>query len=105
MGSSLAPTRPTMRTMRTLTALCGLFLGTATGFAASGRSAQVPLRRAALSLGLFDQFKKAFDNQDYSNSPATYEQTNARASHILVPTEEQANDIKAKLESGELDFA
>lgn len=48
---------------------------------------------------------QAFENKDYSTSPATYEQTNARASHILVDTEEQANEIKAKLEAGTLDFA
>lgn len=55
-------------------------------------------------MGFFDQLKKSFNNQDYSNSPATYEQTNARASHILVATEAEAEDIKSQLEAG-LDFA
>ena len=41
----------------------------------------------------------------YSTSPATYEQTNARARHILVATEEEAQDIKSKIEAGTLDFS
>merc|ERR1712087_16915 len=57
-----------------------------------------------IRMGLFDRLKKAFDNADYAQSPAMYEQTNARASHILVPTEEQALEIKAQLERGELLF-
>ena len=56
-------------------------------------------------MGLFDALKGAFENKDYSESPATYEQTNARASHILVPDEAQANDIKEKIAAGTLDFA
>lgn len=36
------------------------------------------------NMGIFDGLKKAFENQDYSDSPATYEQTNARASHVLL---------------------
>jgi len=63
------------------------------------------MRCGPVSLGLFDAFKKAFDNKDYTNSPATYEQTNARASHILVPTEAQALEIKSALESGSTDFS
>ena len=43
--------------------------------------------------------------EDYSTSPATYEQTNARASHILVDDEAQANDIKSQLDAGTLDFS
>ena len=54
-------------------------------------------------MGLGDMFKKAFNNQDYSTSPATYEQTNARALHVLVASEEQAQSIKAELDAG-LDF-
>ena len=76
----------------------------AVGFAVTGRCAATS-QRAAVSMGFFDQLKKSFENQDYSNSAATYEQTNARASHILVPTEEQANDIKSQLEAGSLDFS
>ena len=64
------------------------------------RAVRVGLPRA----GLFDSFKKAFENQDYSQSPATYEQTNARASHILVSTEEDAAKIKADIDAG-LDFS
>jgi len=62
-------------------------------------------RAASSRMGLFDQFKKAFDNQDYSKSPAQYEQTNARASHILVSSEQQALDIKAELDSGAIEFS
>merc|ERR1719298_350350 len=47
---------------------------------------------------------RAFSNEDYSQSAAQYEQTNARASHILVGNEDTALDIKAKLASGELLF-
>ena len=54
--------------------------------------------------GLGDMFKKAFSNVDYSESAGMYEQTNARASHILVPTEEQALQLKAQIASGELMF-
>lgn len=60
---------------------------------------------ASFHMGLFDGLKKAFDNVDYSESPATYEQTNARASHILVPTEEQAKEIRSKIEAGDIDFS
>lgn len=59
--------------------------------------------RASVSMGFGDMFKKAFTNNDYSTSPATYEQTNARALHILVADESQANSIKVELSSG-LDF-
>ena len=59
------------------------------------------MRGFALRVGA----QKAFDNQDYSTSPATYEQTNARARHILVATEEEAQDIKSKIEAGTLDFS
>lgn len=56
-------------------------------------------------MGLFDGLAKAFENKDYSQSPGTYEQTNARASHILVATEEQASKIKDQIATGELDFS
>ena len=59
--------------------------------------------RVSVSMGFGDMFKKAFSNNDYSMSPATYEQTNARALHILVADEAQANSIKGELEGG-LDF-
>merc|ERR1712137_953109 len=45
------------------------------------------------TMGVFDQFKKAFENKDYSASPAKYEQTNARASHILVSSENEVRPI------------
>lgn len=61
--------------------------------------------RAAVRMGFFDQLKKSFTNQDYSESPGMYAQTNAKASHILVDTEDQANDIKAQLDAGSIDFA
>ena len=49
-----------------------------------GRLAPLLNIRPSVKMGLFDAFSKAFSNVDYSDSPATYEQTNARASHILV---------------------
>ena len=55
-------------------------------------------------MGIFDAFSKAFTNVDYSDSPATYEQTNARASHILVADLSQAEAIKGQLATGELTF-
>ena len=60
-------------------------------------------RRHSVRMGLGDMFKKAFSNQDYSSSPATYEQTNARALHVLVDSEEKAQSIKAEIDAG-LDF-
>ena len=69
------------------------FVGTALAFTLPPLSARAPPltphRAAPASMGLFDGLKKAFDNVDYSDSPATYEQTNARASHILVDDEAQ----------------
>ena len=59
--------------------------------------------RVSVSMGFGDMFKKAFSNNDYSTSPATYEQTSARALHILVADEAQANSIKGELDGG-LDF-
>jgi len=56
------------------------------------------------TMGLFDAFAKAFDNKDYSDSPATYEQTNARASHVLVDDKAKAEEIKAKIDAGEITF-
>ena len=55
-------------------------------------------------MGIFDAFKKAFDNQDYSKSAALYEGTNARASHILVASESECQDIKEKISDGSLSF-
>uniref|UniRef100_A0A7S4MVF7 Peptidyl-prolyl cis-trans isomerase n=1 Tax=Prymnesium polylepis TaxID=72548 RepID=A0A7S4MVF7_9EUKA len=85
------------------------FVGTALAFTLPPLVARAPLapHRAAApaSMGLFDGLKKAFDNVDYSDSPATYEQTNARASHILVDEEAQIVSIKAQLDAGELDFS
>jgi hypothetical protein len=59
--------------------------------------------RVSVGMGLGDMFKKAFSNNDYSSSPATYEQTNARALHILVADEAQAQSIKEEVADG-LDF-
>ena len=63
------------------------------------------IRSVPMTMGLFDGFKKAFENKDYSQSPGTYEQTNARASHVLVATEEEAQKIKDQIDAGEIDFA
>jgi len=62
-------------------------------------------RFPAPHMGLFDGLAKAFENKDYSQSPGTYEQTNARASHILVATEEQASKIKDQIAAGDFDFS
>lgn len=63
------------------------------------------MRSGVPSMGLFDGLKKAFDNVDYSDSPATYEQTNARASHIQLADEAQAESIKAQLAAGDIEFS
>lgn len=63
-----------------------------------------PARAAVSEMGLFDAFAKAFDNKDYSKSPATYEQTNARASHILVSSEAECLSIKEQIAAGDLAF-
>ena len=80
----------------TAPSVCGFTLGNA--------AAPLASHRAPAATMFFDKIAKAFENQEYG-TPREYEQTNARASHILVASEEQANDIKAKLASGELDFA
>ena len=85
--------------------LLACLLEPAHGFAVGTLRTVKAAPRCNVQCGLFDAFNKAFDNKDYSTSPGQYEQTNARASHILVDTEEQANDIKAQLDSGSLDFA
>ena len=84
-----------------------LLVGPAHGFGTASlmRPVSASTRASGLRLGLFDGLAKAFENKDYSKSPATYEQTNARASHILVDTEAEATEIKGKIEAGELDFS
>ena len=75
------------------------------GFSLSHAAAPLSLaRRAPAATMFFDKLKKAFENQEYG-TPREYEQTFAKASHILVKSEEQANELKAKIASGELDFA
>ena len=59
--------------------------------------------RVSVGMGLGDMFKRAFANNDYSSSPAMYEQTSARALHILVEDEAQAQSIKEEIAGG-LDF-
>ena len=59
--------------------------------------------RVSVGMGLGDMFKNAFSNKDYSTSPAMYEQTSARALHILVEDEAQAQSIKEEIAGG-LDF-
>ena len=59
--------------------------------------------RVSVGMGLGDMFKRAFENNDYSTSPAMYEQTSARALHILVEDEAQAQSIKEEIAGG-LDF-
>ena len=59
--------------------------------------------RVSVGMGLGDMFKNAFANKDYSTSPAMYEQTSARALHILVEDEAQAQSIKEEIAGG-LDF-
>lgn len=87
-----------------------LLSATSAAFGLVVRPSLTPSSRAAASrtappaLGLFDAFSKAFENKDYSNSPAQYEQTNARASHILVSTEAEAQKIKDDLAAGTVTF-
>ena len=85
-----------------------LLVGPAHGFGTASLvrpASSATARASGLRLGLFDGLAKAFENKDYSKSPATYEQTNARASHILVDTEAEATEIKGKIEAGDVDFS
>ena len=43
-------------------------------------------------------------NSDKIGAKMNNEITQVRASHILVPTEKEAQDLKSKIEKGELDF-
>ena len=83
--------------------LCVLALSSfAAAFTGPAPASRVAPRTAGCSMGnpLFDMFKKAFANEDYSNSAAIYQQTKARARHILVPSEEQALELRKKIEEG-----
>ena len=59
-------------------------------------------RQTTAIFGIFDAFKGAFSNAEYSAPP---EGVKASASHILVPTEDIALDVKKRVETGELTFA
>jgi len=52
----------------------------------------------SLEMGAFDFITNAFANDE------KFDDRRARASHILVSTEEECNDIKAKIEGKELSF-
>ncbi|KOO31816.1 peptidyl-prolyl cis-trans isomerase c [Chrysochromulina tobinii] len=75
------------------------------GAAPTAAASAVGTRPCVATMGLFDAFKKGFENKDYSQSPGTYEQTNARASHVLVKTEAEALQIKNEIASNKCDFA
>ncbi len=93
--------------MRSATlAIAVLAVPAAHGFAvgAATRAPRGVRHSSSVSMGLFDELKKAFDNVDYSQSPATYEQTNARASHVLVKTEAECASIKEQIAAGDLAF-
>lgn len=47
------------------------------GAAPTAAASAVGTRPCVATMGLFDAFKKGFENKDYSQSPGTYEQTNA----------------------------
>ena len=88
-----------------LRASCALLLAGSVG---AFQLPAAPLRvgsraRVSVGMGLGDMFKNAFSNKDYSTSPAMYEQTSARALHILVEDEAQAQSIKEEIAGG-LDF-
>lgn len=57
--------------------------------------------KTQLGMGLFDAFSKAFDNTEYG-PPA--EAVKASASHILVPTQEEAQVVMNMIASGEMSF-
>jgi len=64
----------------------------AAGAAAFGRPAAAPAARVVRG-GMFDIFKGAFENE-------VYDDRRARASHILVATEAEAAEVRAKLDGG-----
>uniref|UniRef100_A0A7S1TT63 Peptidyl-prolyl cis-trans isomerase n=1 Tax=Phaeomonas parva TaxID=124430 RepID=A0A7S1TT63_9STRA len=82
------------------TFLLALFLGVAAAFAPPVSRAR-SMRLAPMSMGFFDGFKKvmegAFENKQFTAPPPG---TVARASHVLVKTEEQCLDIKRQIEEG-----
>ena len=65
---------------------------------------ELSVKRATTRMGILDALGKSFSNQDYSQSPGAYESTNARASHILVASESEAQRIKDQIAAGELAF-
>ena len=81
-----------------------LFAAHASAFVVTGGARQASRSAVSVRLGLFDAIGKAFTNQDYTESPATYEQTNARAAHILVKSESQCQDLKEQIAAGTTTF-
>lgn len=64
-------------------------------------------RLSKIEMGIFDAFKNAFANQEYAGSADdanSATKTSARASHILVATEADCQNIKKRLASDELEF-
>ena len=64
-------------------------------------------RSTSAQMGMFDAFKNAFANQEYSGSAGdanSATKTSAKASHILVATEADCQSIKARLSSGDFSF-
>ena len=94
----MAPMRPTLVLL--LLPRCSGWSIVGPALSTRAMSPRTQPRAATCAMGLFDALGKAFSNQDYSQSPATYEQTNARASHVLVASEEEAQKVKDEIAAG-----
>ena len=80
----------------------------ALAFSPSTRSLARPRAAHAPAMGLFDGFKKAFENQEYNAGAAEAARsatvTSARAAHILTATEADSQSVKEQIARGELAF-
>ena len=79
----------------------------ALAFSPSTRSLARPRAAHAPAMGLFDGFKKAFENQEYKAGAAEARSatvTSARAAHILTATEAESQNVKEQIAKGELAF-
>ena len=66
-------------------------------FSPSTRSLARPRAAHVPAMGLFDGFKKAFENQEYKAGAAEARSatvTSARAAHILTATEAESQNVK-----------
>lgn len=76
--------------------------GSVVAFIAPSASNNSIQTNTALSMGLFDGIAKAFSNEEYGPPP---DAVKATARHILVPTEEDANEVLTMFAKGETSFA